>query len=88
MTPRPAEPSCPAALAEPSTTTPRPAELSHLAEPSKPSRPSGDYARNIFAFSFALGATFSFVTWFYCNVLFVALQDTKQVIIKLQLKQF
>jgi hypothetical protein len=36
----------------------------------------------------ALGATFSFITWYYCNVLFVALQDTKQVIIKLQLKQF
>ncbi len=55
---------------------------------AEPSHLSGDYARNIFTFAFTLGATFSFVTYYYCNILFVALQDTKQVIIKLQLKQF
>jgi hypothetical protein len=79
--------------AEPSTTTTmtvepsRPAELSSTttAEPSTTtSRPRtmmpGDYAKNLFAFAFALGATFSFAIFYYCLVLFVALQDTQQVI--------
>ncbi len=34
----------------------------------------------LFAFAFALGATFSFAIFYYCLVLFVALQDTQQVI--------
>jgi hypothetical protein len=38
-----------------------------------------DYTRNIFAFAFLLGATFSFVAFYYCNVLFFALQQQKQV---------
>jgi hypothetical protein len=78
--------------AEPSTTTmtvepSRPDELSSTttAEPSTTtSRPRtmmpGDYAKNLFAFAFALGATFSFAIFYYCLVLFVALQDTQQVI--------
>ena len=77
--------------AEPSTTTmtvepSRPDELSSkTTEPSTTtSRPRtmmpGDYAKNLFAFAFALGATFSFAIFYYCLVLFVALQDTQQVI--------
>jgi hypothetical protein len=67
----------------------RPDELSSTmtAEPSTTtttSRPRtmmpGDYAKNLFAFAFALGATFSFAIFYYCLVLFVALQDTQQVI--------
>jgi hypothetical protein len=61
---RPAEP-----LTEPSTTTSRPRTMM-----------PGDYAKNLFAFAFALGATFSFAIFYYCLVLFVALQDTQQVI--------
>jgi hypothetical protein len=44
----------------------------------------GDYAKNLFAFAFALGATLSSAIFYYCIVLFVALQDTQQVILKLQ----
>jgi hypothetical protein len=60
------------------TTEPsRPAELSSTMMP-------GDYAKNLFAFAFALGATLSSAIFYYCIVLFVALQDTQQVILKLQ----
>jgi hypothetical protein len=88
--PRPAEPLTTTRPAEP-LTSPRPAEPSTTTRPKPESALKEDYVRNIFAFAFALGATYSFVTYYYCNVLFFALQDTKQVkyFIKiLQLKQF
>ena len=77
------EPSRPAPA---ESSLPTPAELSSkTTEPSTTtSRPRmmmpGDYAKNLFAFAFALGATFSFAIFYYCLVLFVALQDTQQVI--------
>ncbi len=78
------------------SSRPAPVEPSRPApvEPSRPAEPltmtttsttmPGDYAKNLFAFAFALGATLSSAIFYYCIVLFVALQDTQQVILKLQ----
>ncbi len=69
---------------EPLTTTTRP-------EPKLSTILTEDYKRNIFAFAFALGATLSFVTFFYGNVFFFAWQQQRQVTIQrvvLRLKEF
>jgi hypothetical protein len=65
-------------------------------DPTTPSQPkpkpsmtpilTEDYIKNIFAFAFSLGATFFFVTFYYCNTLFFAWQGQKQVTKILQLK--